>query len=196
DKILMILLKDLRKQIAREKGVPPYVIFQDPSLEDMATQYPVSMEDMTKITGVSKGKAERYGKGFVALIANYVEENSIERPMDFVVKQVANKSKIKVNIIQGIDRKLPLSDIASSNAITMDELLEELDAIVDSGTKVNIDYYIEDAVDEYSQDDVFDYFMESETDSVEAAYSDLKEEDVTMEEIRLMRIKFLSDVAN
>ena len=196
DKTLMVLLKDLRRQIAKEKSIPPYVIFQDPSLEDMATQYPISMEDMTKITGVSKGKAQRYGKGFVALIASYVEENDIERPMDFVVKQVANKSKIKVNIIQGIDRKIPLSDIASSNSISMDELLEELDAIVVSGTKVNIDYYIDDAVDEYSREDVFDYFMESESDSVEAAYLELKEDDVTIEEIRLLRIKFLSDVAN
>ena len=196
DKTLMNLLKDLRKQIAKDKKLPPFVIFQDPSLEDMATQYPISMDDMANITGVSKGKAIRYGKAFIELIANYVEENEIDRPTDFVVKQVANKSKIKVNIIQGIDRKIPLSDIASANNLSMEEILQEMEAIVASGTKVDIDYYIEDAVDEYSQDDIYDYFMEADSDSVDEAYDELREDDVTVEEIQLMRIKFLSENAN
>ena len=196
DTTLVKLLKDLRRSEAKRKKVPPFVIFQDPSLEDMATQYPISMEDMTKISGVSKGKAMRYGQPFVQLIKSYVEENDIERPTDFVIKQIADKSKIKVNIIQGIDRKIPLEDLASSNNITMDELLHELDAIVVSGTKVNIDYYIDDNIDEYSKDDIIDYFMEAENDSVDEALAELQEDDITMEEIQLMRIKFLSDMAN
>ncbi|MEM1323889.1 MAG: DNA helicase RecQ [Bacteroidota bacterium] len=196
DRTLMTLLKDLRKSIAKEKNIPPFVIFQDPSLEDMATQYPISMDDMAKITGVSKGKAMRYGRPFMTMIAEYVEQNDIERPTDFVVKQVANKSKIKVNIIQSIDRKMPLSDIAGTNNLSMEDLLHELYMIVVSGTKVNLDYYIEENVDEYSRDDIYDYFMESQTDSLEEAYAELKEDDITMEEIELIRIKFLSDLAN
>ena len=162
----------------------------------MATQYPISMEDMTKISGVSMGKANRYGKPFILLIKDYVEENNIERPTDFVVKQVANKSKIKVNIIQGIDRKIPLEDLASSNNITMEELLQEMDAIVASGTKLNLDYYIEENIDEFSKEDITDYFMEADTDSVDAAFGELKEDDITIEEIQIIRIKFLSDMAN
>jgi ATP-dependent DNA helicase RecQ len=196
DETLMKMLKDLRRQEARRKNVPPFVIFQDPSLEDMATQYPISMDDMAKITGVSKGKAMRYGKPFIEMIKDYVEENDIDRPTDFVVKQVANKSKIKVSIIQGIDRKIPLDDLADSNNITMEELMEELDAIVTSGTKLSIDYYIEDNVDEYARDEIYSYFMEADTDSPIAAYEELKDEDITIEEIQLMRIKFLSDMAN
>jgi ATP-dependent DNA helicase RecQ len=196
DDILMNLLKDLRKRISKKNNVPPFVIFQDPSLEDMATQYPVSMADMTKITGVSRGKAERYGQPFIEMISEYVEENEIERPTDFVVKQVANKSKVKVNIIQGIDRKIPLYDIADSNDLSMEELMNELDAIVASGTKLNIDYFIEDTVDEYSREDIYDYFMEAETDSVEVAFKELEEDDITLEEIQLIRIKFLSEMAN
>lgn len=196
DPVLMSLLKDVRKAVSQEKNVPPFVVFQDPSLEDMASQYPISMEDMTKITGVSRGKAMRYGKPFIGLIKAYVEENNIERPTDFVVKQVANKSKIKVNIIHGIDRKIPLHDIASSNHLSMDEILHEIDMIVASGTKVNLDYYIEDAVDEYSREDIYEYFMEADTDSVDEAYKELKEDDITLEEIQLMRIKFISEMAN
>ncbi len=196
DKTLMSMLKDLRRQVARQKNIPPFVIFQDPSLEHMATIYPISMDDMCNVTGVSKGKAQRYGKPFIEMIAEYVEANNIERPMDFVVKQVANKSKIKVNIIQGIDRKIPLSDIADSNNLSMDELLHEMDMIVASGTKVNIDYYIDDAVDEYSREDIYDYFMEADDDSPEDAFEELKEDDITMEEIQLIRIKFMSDMAN
>ena len=196
DKTLMSLLKDLRRQIAKKDNIPPYVIFQDPSLEDMATQYPITMNDMAKITGVSKGKAIRYAKPFIETIADYVEENDIERPTDFVVKQIANKSKIKVNIIQGIDRKIPLHDIAGSNDLSMEELLYELDMIVASGTKLNIDYYIEENVDENSRLDVYDYFMEAETDSIDEAFEELEEDDITMEEVQLVRIKFLSEMAN
>ncbi|MEO1515579.1 MAG: DNA helicase RecQ [Bacteroidota bacterium] len=196
DKVLMNLLKDLRKKISKQKGVPPFVVFQDPSLEDMATQYPVTMEDMSRITGVSKGKALRYGKPFAGLIAEYVKINKIERPTDIVVKQVADKSKVKINIIQGIDRKIPLNDIAGSNSLSMEELIHELDMIVASGTKVNIDYFIEDSVDEYSREDIYDYFMEADSDDVTSAFKELKEDDITIEEIQLMRIKFLSEMAN
>jgi len=196
DKPLMKLLKDLRKSIAKKKDIPPFVIFQDPSLEDMASHYPISMDDMSNITGVSKGKAERYGKQFIELIKKYVEENEIDRPTELIIKQVANKSKIKVNIIQGIDRKIPLNDIADSNQISMEDMLHELDMIVTSGTKVNIDYFIEDNVDEYSREDIYEYFMEAESDSINDAYKELKEDDITLEEIQLMRIKFLSEMAN
>ncbi len=196
DKVLIGMLKDLRKQVGQEKKVPPYVIFQDPSLADMATQYPITMDEMANITGVSIGKAKRYAKPFIELISQYVDENNIERPTDFVVKQVANRSKIKVNIIQSIDRKIPLEDIASSNNLSMEELMEELDAITTSGTKVNLDYYIEDNLDENAMEDILDYFMESETDSIEEAFKELKEDDITIDEIQLVRIKFLSDTAN
>ncbi len=196
DKTLMQMLKDLRKRIAKEKKVPPFVVFQDPSLEHMATMYPISIEEMGNITGVSKGKALRYGKPFSEMISDYVEANDIDRPTDFVVKQVANKSKVKVNIIQGIDRKIPLGDIASSNNLSLEELLHELDMIVASGTKVDINYYLDENVDEYSREDIYDYFMEADSDSVEEAFAELKEDDITLEEIQLIRIKFLSDMAN
>ncbi|MCB0637678.1 MAG: HRDC domain-containing protein, partial [Lewinella sp.] len=196
DDQLLKMLKDLRRKEAQRKDVPPFVIFQDPSLEDMATQYPVTMDDMTKITGVSLGKAQRYARPFLQLIQDYVEENDIIRPTDFVVKQVANKSRIKVAIIQAIDRKIPLEDIASTNSISMEDLMEELDAIVGSGTKVNIDYYLEDTIDEYVREDIKDYFMQADTDDVDGAFNELKEDDITLDEIQLMRIKFLSDLAN
>ena len=163
----------------------------------MATQYPISMEDMTKISGVSRGKAIRYGKPFIELIASYVEDNDIDRPTDFVVKQVANKSKAKVSIIQGIDRKLSLEDIAESANMSKEDLLDELDAIVESGTKVNIDYYLDDYLDEYVREEVYEYFHDSsEHGSAEEAFRELQEEDFTMEEIRLVRIKFISDLGN
>ena len=196
DNKLLQQLKDLRRSIAKQKGVPPFVIFQDPSLADMATQYPLTMDDMANITGVSKGKAKRYASPFLELIEGYVEENDVLRPTDFVVKQVANKSKIKVNIIQGIDRKLPLTDIAEGNNISMENLLDEMYAIVASGTKLNIDYFLEDVVDEYSREDIHDYFIHADTDSIDEAYQELKEDDITMEEIQFMRIKFMSDMAN
>lgn len=196
DEGLFNMLKDLRRREAKRLNVPPYVIFQDPSLEDMAIQYPISMEDMAKVSGVSIGKATRYGKAFVELIRKYVEENEIERPSEVVVKQMANKSKAKVNIIQNIDRKISLDDVARATGLSLDELMDELDAIVESGTKVNIDYYLEDALDETVREDIFDYFMQSDTDDIKAAYKDLREDEVTMEEIRLVRIKFLSEMAN
>lgn len=196
DETLLNMLKDLRRKEAQRKGVPPFVIFQDASLEDMATQYPISMEDMTKISGVSMGKATRYGAPFIQLIDTYVDDNDIDRPTDFVVKQVANKSKAKVSIIQGIDRKIPLEDIAYSANLSKEELLDELDAIVTSGTKVNIDYYLEENLDEYVREEIYEYFMEAELGTVEEAYNELKDEDFTLEEIQLMRIKFLSEMAN
>jgi len=196
DEVLVNMLRDLTKRVGKKMGVPPYVVFQEPSLMDMATQYPITLEDLEKCSGVSKGKAQKYGKEFVALISRYVEENEIERPTDFVLKTVANKSKIKVHIIQGIDRKIPLPDIAETSNLTWDELIEELDSIVISGTKLNLDYYLKDTIDEYVREDIYNYFMESDTDSAIEAYHALKEDDITMEEIQLMRIKFLSEVAN
>ncbi|MEZ4891523.1 MAG: DNA helicase RecQ [Saprospiraceae bacterium] len=196
DETLMHILKDLRRDIAKKQNLPPYIVFQDPSLEEMATQYPISMEDMSKIVGVSQGKAQKYGQPFVDAIKKYCEENEIERPMDITIKTVANKSKTKVNIIQSIDKKLNLEDIAKSNDLSMAELMEELDGIVNSGTKLRIDYYINPNVDEYVRETVLEYFKEAETDSIEEAFKELKEDEITWEEIQLMRIKFLSDFAN
>ncbi|MCB0603820.1 MAG: ATP-dependent DNA helicase RecQ [Saprospiraceae bacterium] len=196
DENLVRLLQDVRKVEAKKHKVPPFVIFTDPSIEDMATQYPVSMEDMSGITGVSRGKAERYGQPFIKVIAQYVEDNEIERPMDFLVKQVAYKSKAKVNIIQSIDKKIPLEDIARANNMDRDEFYQELYGIVTSGTKLDLNYYTEDLIDEYVKEDIFDYFMNSETDNLEEASKKLKELDITWEEIELMRIVFLSEMAN
>ncbi|GAB4499000.1 MAG: DNA helicase RecQ [Saprospiraceae bacterium] len=196
DETLMNMLKDLRKNIAKKHNLPPYVIFQDPSLEEMATQYPISMEDMSKIVGVSQGKAQKYAQPFVDLIKKYCEENEIERPMDITIKTVANRSKTKVNIIQAIDRKIPLEDIAKSNDLSMQELLEELDAIVNTGTKIKLDYYLNKVIDEYVRETIIEYFKEAETDSIDKAYKELKDEEITWEEIQLMRLKFLSDYAN
>jgi ATP-dependent DNA helicase RecQ len=198
DNLLLKLLKDLRKTEAKKKNVPPYVIFQDPSLEDMATLYPISIDEMTKVSGVSAGKAQKFGKAFVDLIAKYVEENEIERPQDFVIKQVANQSKTKVAIIKGIDRKVPLKELARQNQINLTELMDELYSIVSSGTKLNLDYCIDDVIDEGVQDDIHDYFMNAESDDPAKAFHVLKEEDdqITYDEICLMRLKFLSEVAN
>lgn len=196
DEALFSLLKDLRKQIAKQKNLPPFVIFQDPSLEDMAIQYPVTMEEMKQIVGVGTGKALRFGKEFVDIITKYVEENDIIRPMDMIVKSVVNKSGLKVYIIQSIDRKLPFEDIASAKGIKVSDVINEIESIVSSGTKVNINYYINDVVDEDKQDDIFDYFRTAETDSIQNALKELGEEDFTEEEIRLMRIKFISELGN
>jgi ATP-dependent DNA helicase RecQ len=189
-------LQDLRKQIAKQKNVPPWVIFQDPSLNDMATTYPITMEEMGSITGVSAGKAQKYGRPFVELIKEYVEENQIDRPADFIMKQVADRSKVKVSIIQSVDRKIPFEDIAYTNNLTMDELFKEMDMIVSSGTKLDISYYLDDNMDESIVEEVYDYLMEADSDSVDEAYRNLKEDDVKYEEIQLIRIKFLSEVAN
>ena len=196
DQALLLALKDLRRKEAKRLGLPPFVIFQDPSLVEMATRFPISLDDLSNVNGISANKARRYGAPFLTLIEKYCEDNDIDRPDEFVVRQVANKSKKKVNIIQGVDRKLPLEDIASGNQLSMDELLDEMVVIVHSGTKLNIDYYIEDEVDEYSLEDTYEYFMNAETDDVDLAFQELKEEDVTLDEIKLVRIKFLSEMAN
>ncbi|TVQ91531.1 MAG: DNA helicase RecQ [Bacteroidetes bacterium] len=196
DKMLFALLKDLRKEIAKKNDLPPFVIFQDPSLEDMAIQYPVKLEELKQISGVGSGKAERFGRPFVELIKKYVEEHEIERPMDMVVKSLVNKSGIKVYIIQNIDRKKPLEDIAYAKGLEFEELLAEIESIVASGTKIDIKYYINEMIDEDKQEEIFDYFKTAETDSYTKALEELGEEDYTEEEIRLMRIKFMSEMGN
>lgn len=196
DKALFSLLKDLRKEIARKEKLPPFVIFQDPSLEDMAIQYPVIVDELKQIQGVGLGKAQKYGKPFLELIKEYVEENDIIRPMDMVVKSMINKSGLKVFIIQSIDRKISLADIAYSKNINFDELLTEIESIVGSGTKIDINYYLDEFIDPYHQEEIFEYFRKAETDSVEKALLDLGEDEYTEEEIRLMRIKFMSELGN
>jgi len=196
DETLFALLKDQVKKTAKLKGLPPYVIFQETSLEEMAIQYPITMDEMTKISGVGNGKAAKYGKPFVDLIKQYVEENEIDRPSDMVIKSVVNKSGLKVYIIQNIDRKIMLNDMAKSKNLKLPELLTEIETIVESGTKVNINYYIEEVMDEEKQEEVLEYFKESKTDSVAEAFRELGENDYTEEEVRIMRIKFLSDFGN
>jgi ATP-dependent DNA helicase RecQ len=195
DPTLYSMLKDLRKKMSSRLKLPPYVIFQDISLEQMATVYPVSLEDLQTIQGVGAGKARRYGKEFVALIKKHCEENDIERPMDLRVRTVAKKSVLKVKIIQSIDRHVALDDIAEAQGLEFDELLDEVEAIVYSGTKINIDYFLEEVMDDDRIDEIYDYFKESETDDLEAAMDELGE-DCTEEEIRLVRIKFMSDMGN
>ena len=196
DEPLMNILKDLRRITAKKHNLPPYVIFQDPSLEEMATQYPISMEDMAKITGVSLGKAQKYAQPFLEAIKKHVDENEIDRPTDITIKTVANKSKTKVSIITSIDRKIPLDDIARSNDLSWEELMEELDGIVQSGTKIKLDYYLAKEIDEYVRETVIEYFKEADSDNVDIAYQQLKDDEITWEEIQLMRLKFLSDFAN
>ena len=196
DEVLLKLLKELRKKISKQKNVPPFVVFQDPSLQDMANQYPITIDELKNIQGVGSGKAIKFGKPFIELILDYVEENDIERPQDMVVKSVVNKSGRKVYIIQGIDRRIPLVDIAKTKGMEFDELLEELEHIIDSGTRLNIDYYINDEIDEDKQDEVHNYFMEAESPDVDEALEELGSDDYTTEEIRLLRIKFMSEIAN
>jgi ATP-dependent DNA helicase RecQ len=196
DPQLYSILKDLRKKTAKKHNLPPFVIFQDPSLADMSIQYPVSIDELQKIQGVGQGKAKRYGKEFVELIKKYVEENEIERPEDLVVRTVANKSKMKVFIIQSIDRKISFDDIANSQGVEVKDIITEVEAIVNSGTRLNIDYYINDVLDEDHQDEIFEYFRESETDSIDDAIQELGEDEYSEEDIRLMRIKFISDLGN
>ena len=195
DPALFSIMKDLRKKLSKQLDVPPFVIFQDPSLEAMATTYPVTLEELQNIPGVGSGKAKRYGTEFVALIKKYVEENEIERPEDMRVRTVANKSKLKVYIVQSIDREVALDDIASSKGLEFSELLDEIESIVYSGTRINIDYFIFDAIDEDRVDDIYQYFKESTTDSLQEAIEELGS-DYTEDEIRLVRIKFLSEMAN
>jgi ATP-dependent DNA helicase RecQ len=196
DEILFALLKDQVKKTAKARSLPPYVIFQEPSLEEMSIQYPITMEELTKISGVGAGKAAKYGKPFIDLIKKYVEDNEIERPVDMVIKSVVNKSGLKVYIIQNIDRKINLNDMAKSKNLTLPNLLTEIETIVESGTKVNISYYIDDLMDEEKQDEIMEYFKDSKTDSVDEALKVLGENEYSEEEIRCMRIKFLSDFGN
>lgn len=195
DPTLHAMLKDLRKKVSNKLKLPPYVIFQDISLEQMATVYPITLEDLQNVQGVGAGKARRYGKEFVALIKKYCEENEIERPEDLRVRTVAKKSVLKVKIIQSIDRQVALDDIAEAQGIDFDELLDEVEAIVYSGTKINIDYFLEEVIDDDHVDDIYEYFKESETDDLETAMEELGE-DYTEEEVRLVRIKFISDMGN
>jgi len=197
DEELFYILKDLRKKISKQINLPPFVIFHDPSLEDMAIQYPVNIEELQNITGVGMGKAKRYGKEFVNLIQKYVNEKEIIRPQDMIVKSIINKSGLKVYIIQSIDRKIFLDDIAEAKNLKMNDLLDEVEAIVNSGTKLNLDYYIDCVLDKEHQKDIYEYFREeAETESIEEALLELGEEEYTEEDIRLMRIKFLSEMGN
>jgi len=195
DEQLLKMLKDLRKQISKQKNLPPFVIFQDPSLEDMATSYPITMDEMKNVAGVGAGKANKFGQPFLELIKSYVEENNIERPQDMVVKAVANKSSNKIAIIQGIDRKIPLADLAKSRGITDEEFVSELENIIYSGTKLNFDYYINEVLDDDQQQEIFDYFLEADDDSIDTALREF-DGDYSEEELRLMRIKFHSVYGN
>ncbi len=195
DENLYRLLKAERKKVADKLNLPPFVIFQDPSLEDMALKYPVNMDELSNVHGVGEGKAKKYGITFLKLIQNYVEENDIIRPDDFVVKSTGSNSALKLYIIQNVDRKLPLTDIASAKGLEMPEFIKEMEAIVYSGTKLNIDYWIDDLLDEDQQEEIHDYFLEAETDKIEAAMEEF-DGDYDLDELRLYRIKFISEVAN
>jgi len=196
DEELYAMLKDLRKQVARQMELPPFVIFQDPSLEDMSIQYPVTLDEMQNITGVGAGKARKFGKPFVELIKKYCDEKDIVRPQDMVVKSVVNKSGSKVFIIQSIDRQMDFEDIARARDMDFDELLTEIEAIVHSGTRLNVGYYVDQAVDEDKAEEIYLYFKEdAETDSLDEAIKELGG-DFTEEEIRLVRIKFMSELGN
>ncbi|WP_111541388.1 DNA helicase RecQ [Mesonia algae] len=195
DERLMKMLKDLRKKVAKKKEVPPFVVFQDPSLEDMATKYPITLEELSNIHGVGDGKAKKFGKEFIQLISNYVEENDILRPDDMIVKSTGANSGLKLYIIQNVDRKLPLPDIASSKGMEMKNFIKEVEAIVYSGTKLNISYWIDELFDEEQQEELHDYFLEAETDGIEEAMEEF-DGDYEDEDLRLYRIKFMSEVAN
>jgi len=196
DKTLFALLLDLRKSEAKRLGLPPYVIFQENSLEEMATQYPITMEEIKQISGVSSGKAKKYAKPFLDLIQKYIDENEIERPEDIYVRATSIRSKLKIHIIEGVDRRLPLEDIASTNNLTMEDLLEEMYKIIQSGSKIDISYYIHEKIDDDVVEEIMDYFMSAENDDLDAAYDELAPEDITYEEIQLVRLHFLSVVAN
>lgn len=196
DENLFAMLKDLRKQLAKQKNLPPFVLFQDPSLEEMAIQYPITLDELKNITGVGTGKATKYGKPFVELISKYVEENEIERPMDMVVKSVVNKSGLKVYIIQNIDRKISLDDMADAKGIGLTDIIAEIESIVASGTRIDINYYLNEVIDVDRQKEVFDYFRSAETDSIEKALDELGEDEYSLDEIRLMRVKFMSELGN
>lgn len=195
DPVLYSMMKDLRKKLSKKLEVPPFVIFQDPSLEAMATTYPVTLDELQNIPGVGAGKAKRYGEEFLSLIKKHCEENEIERPEDLRVRTVANKSKLKVSIIQAIDRKIALDDVALTKGLDFNELLDEIEAIVYSGTKINIDYFLNEIMDDDHIDELMDYFKTSSSDSIQEALDELGG-DFTEEESRLVRIKFLSEMGN
>ena len=195
DEQLVKMLKDLRKKVAKKQDVPPFVVFQDPSLQDMALKYPIDIEELSNIHGVGEGKAKKFGKEFVELIAQYVEENDIVRPDDLVVKSTGANSGLKLYIIQNVDRKLPLDDIASAKGMSMKDFIKEMEAIVYSGTKLNIDYWLDEILDEDQQEEIHEYFLEAETDKIEVALEEF-DGDYDDEELRLYRIKFISEVAN
>ena len=195
DDTLYQMLLDVRKSISKQQNIPPFVIFQEPSLKDMCFQYPVTVDELTHIQGVGTGKAARYGIPFTELIKRYVEENNIDRPQDLVIKSIANKSALKVQLIQNIDRKLPLEDIGRAQGKSMDDIIEEIEGIVASGTRVNINYYIDEILDQDNQEEIYDYFKEAETDDLIEAYREF-DGDYSEEELRLMRIKFMSEMAN
>jgi len=195
DVVLMKMLKELQKSSAKKNGVPPYAVFTEPSLEDMALKYPITLQELTNIFGVGEGKARKFGKPFVELIASYVQDNDVMRPDDFVVKSTGENSGLKLFIIQNTDRKIPLEDIAKSKGLQFDDLIAELQRIVYSGTKLNINYHLDDILDEDQQEEIMDYFMESETDKIEDALEEF-DGDFDLEELRLMRIRFISEVAN
>lgn len=195
DDVLYKQLLDLRKTISKRNNIPPFVIFQDPSLKEMCFNYPINMEELTCIQGVGTGKATRYGAPFIELIKAYVEENDIDRPSDMVVRSLVNKSGLKVQLIQNIDRKLPLEDIGRAQGKSLEEVIDEIEGIVSSGTKVNISYYIDEVIDQDHQEEIYDYFREAETDDLKAAYHEF-DGDFSEEELRLMRIKFMSEMAN
>ncbi len=196
DAELFAMLKDLCKKVAKQKNVPPFVVFQETSLEEMAIQYPVTMDELKNISGVGHGKAQKFGKPFIELISHYVDENEIDRPMDLVVKSVVNKSGLKVYIIQNIDRKLSLDDIADAKGISLSDIINEIEVIVSSGTRIDINYYLNEVIDEERQQEVYDYFRTAETDSIDVATTELGMDEYSEDEIRLMRIKFMSEMAN
>jgi ATP-dependent DNA helicase RecQ len=196
DDTLFLILKDLTKKIAKRLNMPPYVIFQEQSLVDMTIQYPINMEELKQIAGVGGGKAEKYGAEFIAVISQYVQDNEIDRPLNMVVKSVVNKSTQKVYIIQSVDRKITLEDIASSKGLKMSDLLDEMEVIVHSGTRLDISYYIDEVIDEDIQDEIMEYFQKAETDSIQAAIDELGDDEIGETELRLMRIRFISEVGN
>ncbi|GAB2782892.1 DNA helicase RecQ [Rhabdobacter roseus] len=196
DEALLGLLKALRKKVAKEKDLPPYVIFQDPSLEEMATTYPTTQQEMAQINGVGMGKVQKFGRQFIEAISRYVEENEIETAKDVVIKSTVNKSKVKIYIIQQVDRKIDLEEIAEAKDLSMEDLIEEVEHICYSGTKLNLDYYINQIMDRDRQREIYDYFMSAETDNIAVALAEFAGEDISEEELRLMRIKFLSELAN
>lgn len=196
DETLLPMLMELRKQVAKEKGLPPFAIFLENSIQEMATAYPTTLEELEKIHGVSKGKAMRFGRKFVDLIAKYVEENDIERPDDFQMRSMVNKSGLKVFIIQNIDKRIPLETIAKNKGLKLQELLGEMETIVASGTRLNLDYCLEEQLDEDEQEEISDFFRSSTDDDLNVAFAEFKDRDVSVEQLQMMRIKFLSEHAN